>query len=162
LGNFTHYMEIDIHEGKILKELVQSITTVQKLAIKIGKHRNTVGNWFDLVKVDTENLILVGKGLRYDMTDKFPRLKKYDLATELHYFNEDPAKYLKDVKSVESLIKNKDQTLADAELEIKMLHDKIGDLQVIISDKNDLLKSKDEIIEMLRLETKTKSEVKTA
>lgn len=150
MGSFEHIMEQDFHDGQVLRELVLSITSIEKLAKKIGKHRNTLGGWFNKSRVDNDDLIEIGKALRYDMTTKFPRLKKAAGSEDLHFFNEDPSKFLGDLKRIEELMESKDQTLADAQLEIKMLQEKIGDLQDIIRDKNDLLSSKDQIIDMLQ------------
>lgn len=160
---FAH-MEHNIHEGEKLRELVLSITTVEKLAEKIGKHRNTVSNWFKEVSLDADKLLIVGKGLRYDLTHLFPKkLKNHPGSQELHYFNEDPAPYFKNLKDVQDMVSKQNQLEADYSLQVNMLQDKINDLKQIISDKNDLLDSKNQIIDMLQKEiNELKSGAKSA
>jgi transcriptional regulator with XRE-family HTH domain len=137
-----------MHEGEIVRDLLVELgMSKEKLAAKIGKHRNSVGQWLQEDQISVDKLIMIGKALRYDLTSKIPRLKIYPNSSELHFFNEDPAPYFKEVKKVQEMIADEKQLLANADLEIRMLNQRITDLEKIINNQEQLLTAKETLLQ---------------
>jgi peptidoglycan hydrolase CwlO-like protein len=147
------HMEHNGHEGKILHDLIKDQSSIEKVAERVGKHRNTITNWCAQAEVETWKLIAIGKALRYDLSSLFQKkLKNHPDLKDLHYFNEDPTPYFNGLKEVQLMVETKNQSIADYELQVKMLQEKIIDMREMIEDKNLIIDSKNNIIDMLQSE----------
>lgn len=139
-------------DGEILEELLNELGFKKaELARRLDKHINSIRYMMEN-NIPNDVLIEIGRILRYDMSAKFPRLRDYQPAKELSYFNEDPAPFLKRLDTIEKQIVEKEQTIADTRSEIKYLQGKIVDLQQLIDAKNESLQDKNLIIDQLQKE----------
>lgn len=137
-----------MHQGKALKEIIeQSGVTLKTVAQRVNRNRNTITNWCNQEKISNESLILVGKALRLDMREYFPHLRTDPDAEELAYFNEDPAQYLKQISEIKDKITDHSQSVADKDLEIKLLREKVDDLKEIIRLKETQIQTLSEKLE---------------
>lgn len=141
------------HDGEILNSLLKELGFKKKiLAQKLGISYNSVTNMLRQDVIKNERLIDVGKALRFDLTHKFPRLKKIPEGSELSYFNEDPGQLLNVVQEVKSEYKKHQKIEADLHLEINFLKERIDSLQTLVDAKNEIIESQKQLIESLRNE----------
>ncbi|XOV93891.1 MAG: hypothetical protein ACFHWX_04120 [Bacteroidota bacterium] len=133
------------HDGEILKKLLSELGVKKAvLAEKINKNPNTITRILQRQVIKNELLIDIGKALRFDLTQKFPRLKKVPEATKLNYFNEDPDELLTKVSDIEEMYGKVEKKSADLELEIKFLKEKVHTLETLIEAKDQIIKMQDE------------------
>ena len=93
------------------------------------------------------------------MREYYPHLRIDPDAEDLSYFNEDPGEYFKKINQIKDeiseKISDKSQAVADKDLELKLLKEKIDDLKEIIELKEHFIQSLKDRILMLEEKEKT-------
>jgi DNA repair exonuclease SbcCD ATPase subunit len=143
------------HDGKILEALLKRLGVKKGTLGELMRPRrsnNSISKYIASDEISNEILIRMGKALRYDLTKEFPRLKNLPQGSELAYFNSDPNQVLKDLEEIKGLKKQMQQEVADKDLEIKFLRERIESLEELIRVKNDLIDSKEDLIKRLKQE----------
>lgn len=139
------------HDGQTLEKLLLELGVKKGvLADRIKKNQNTITRLLKRETISSEYLIDIGKALRFDLTHKFPRLKKIPEASQLHYFNENPDELLHKVEEIESGYKSAKQETADLQQEVKFLKNEIDNLKEIIEAKNKIIEMQNESIQNLK------------
>lgn len=136
-------LEISVmkHDGKILTELLHELGIKKGvLAEKIGKNANTITTWLRKDVIPSDDLIEIGRAIRFDLTHKFPRLKKVPEAVELMYMNTDTNM----VEERAEEYKTSRVEIGELRIEVKFLREQIEQLKEIIDSKNEIIDSKNE------------------
>ncbi len=143
------------HDGQILEQLLSDLGVKKgALAERMHKNANTITRWLSRDHIPSEDLIAIGKVLRFDLTSYFPRLKKIPETSKLKYFNSDPDLLLNRVEEVEAVYYSNQKEKADLEQTVKFYQEQIDNLKEIIDAKNEIIEMQKVRIEDLLVQLK--------
>jgi transcriptional regulator with XRE-family HTH domain len=128
------------HDGQLLEDLIKELGFKKgQLADKLHVNANTITNYLHRQTIKNDVLIEIGQAMRYDLSTKFPRLKKIPEATVLNYFNTDPEKLLTRVEEINDKYDHLVKAIADKDQKIDFLQDRIQSMQQIVDAKNEII-----------------------
>ena len=139
------------HDGQILEKLLSDLGIKKgALAERMHKNPNTITRWLTRDHIPSEELIEIGKVLRYDLSSYFPKLREIPETSKLKYFNSDPDQLLNRVEEVEAVYHRNQKQKADLEQTVKFYQEQIDNLKEIIDAKNEIIAMQKKTIEDLQ------------
>lgn len=129
-------------EGLRLKVLLEENRIAKtNFANKLNIHRATLHTWFKQHRIPIENLIRIQKNMDEDISTVFPRLLKHKEITKNHIENSPPKKNAVPANVV----------LTGTEFQhFQNLKEKVALLEKMLADKEVIIKSLNDQIELLR------------